>query len=149
MRKLLLGVLFTFISLPVFAQNELSLGADILAPSISAEYKLNSKAAVRMDVGFLIADPSTLSLNPQLLFHKSNNSFEIDNVGLLMPYHGPGLFIQLVDDNSSISAEFVWGFQLDLNDFPIEVFVDAGPSYKMDDPNALSLTSSFGVRYKF
>ena len=149
MRKILLGVLLTLLCSPLYAQDQFSLGADILSPSISGEYELSKRASVRLDVGFLIASTSTLSLNPQLHFHKDNNSFDIENVGLLMPYHGPGLLLQFVDDESSISAAFVWGFELDLYDFPVEVFVDAGPAYKIDDPNALSLTSSFGVRYKF
>ena len=149
MRKLLLGVILTLLGTNVFAQNKLSVGADILAPSISAEYMISSKAAARVDLGFVLANTSVISLNPQLLFHKGDNAYQLDDVGVIMPYHGPGLFIQFVDSDASISAEFVWGFQLDLYDYPIEVFVDAGPSYRLDDPNALSLTSSFGVRYKF
>lgn len=149
MRNLLLGVFFILLGTNVHAQNTISLGADILSPSISGEYELSGRASVRMDAGFVIGNSSVISLNPQLHFHKDNNSYELDDVGLLMPYHGPGVFLQFFDDETSISAEFVWGFELDLYDFPIEIFVDAGPSYKLDDPNALSLTSSFGVRYKF
>jgi len=149
MRKLLLGVFFTFLVLPLFAQNTVSLGADILNPSISGEYELSARASVRMDVGFFISDNSIITLNPQLHFHKTNNEYDLENVGLLMPYHGPALLIGINDGDTNTSVEFVWGFELDLYDFPIEIFADAGPSFLLDDPNALSLTSSFGVRYKF
>ncbi len=149
MRKLFLGVLLTILSVNVSAQSTLSVGADILTPAISGQYELSERAVVRLDVGFFISDNSTITFNPQLLFHKGNNSYELEDVGLIMPYHGPGVLIGINDSDTNTSIEFVWGFELDLYEFPIEVFVDAGPSFLLDDPNALSLTSSFGVRYKF
>ena len=149
MRKLLLGVIITLFGTITYAQNTISLGADILSPSISGEFELSERASVRMDFGFIFSSSSVITLNPQLHFHKTENSYELENVGIIMPYHGPGLLIGINDSDTNTAIEFVWGFELDLYEFPIEVFVDAGPSFLLDDPNALSLTSSFGVRYKF
>ncbi len=145
-----MGVFIAILGSQAYAQNTISLGANILGPAISSQYQLSERAVIRVDLGFIVSDNSSLSLNPQLLFHKGNNSYAIDEVGMIMPYHGPGLLIGLNDGTNVYAAEFVWGFELDLYEFPIEVFIDAGPSYSFgSDLNALSLTSSFGVRYKF
>ena len=150
MRKLILGALFALLGTTIYAQNTLSVGANILGPAISSQYQLSESAVIRVDLGFTLSDNSSLSLNPQLLFHKGNNSYALDDVGMIMPYHGPGFLIGLNDGTNVYAAEFVWGFELDLYEFPIEVFIDAGPSYTFNDNfNALTLTSSFGVRYKF
>jgi hypothetical protein len=150
MRKLLLGVILALLGTTANAQNTISLGANILSPAISGQYQLSERSVVRMDVGFFLSDNSAITLNPQLLFHKGNNSYTMEDVGIIMPYHGPGLVLGLNSSENIYAFEFVWGFELDLYEFPIEVFIDAGPSYLFsENNNALSLTSSFGVRYKF
>ncbi len=151
MRTLLIGVCLIFTATTVKAQNEISLGADIITPAISGEYELSEKASVRLDVGFNISNSSLITLNPQLHFHKINNAYDLDEVGILVPYHGPGFLIGADSDGiSTVAFEFVWGFELDLEEYPIEIFADVGPSLLVDDDSsALSLTSSFGVRYKF
>lgn len=150
MRKLLLGVLVTFMAIPLYAQPKgLSVGADLINPAISSQYQLSKKAVVRMDIGFFLSENSSVSLNPQLLFHKANNSYELEEAGILMPYHGPGALFFISDGENFTTFEFVWGFELDLEEFPVELYADAGPSVRIDSPTALTLTSSFGVRYKF
>jgi|GEM_PF-4014745 len=102
MRKLLLGVLVTFMAIPLYAQPKgLSVGADLISPAISSEYQLSERAMVRMDIGFFLSENSSVSLNPQLLFHKANNSYELKEAGVLMPYHGPGAFFLLVMEKTS------------------------------------------------
>lgn len=149
MRTTLLGVCFALLTTITFAQNGISVGANILSPSVSGDYDLSEKASIRLDLGFFISDNSSISLNPQLLFHKTNNAYDLQEVGELVPYHGPGIIIGINDTDTNTSVQFKWGFELDLNQYPLEVFADAGPAFLLDEPNALYLTSSFGVRYKF
>ncbi len=150
MRTLFIGVLIALVSTTAHAQVEgLSLGGDIIGNQISSEYELSDQASVRLDLGFVISDVSTLTINPELHFHKVNNAVNIGEAGIMMPYHGPGLIIVVGDVETVVAAEFVWGLEFDINDMPFEVFIDAGPYIQFDPTSAIALSSSFGVRYKF
>ncbi|MBO6793802.1 MAG: hypothetical protein JJ895_07825 [Balneolaceae bacterium] len=150
MRILFIGVLFALVSSTAYAQLEgFSLGGNIIGNQISSEYELSEKASVRLDLGFVISDVSTFTLNPELHFHKGNNAVNIGEAGIMMPYHGPGLVIVVGDVETVVAAEFVWGLEFDITDMPFEVFIDAGPYIQFDPTSAIALSSSFGVRYKF
>lgn len=150
MRTLFIGVFCVLFSTTAFAQIEgFSLGGDIINNQISSEYELSEKASVRLDVGFVISDISTFTINPELHFHKGNNAVSIGDAGLMMPYHGPGLIIVVGDVETVVAAEFVWGLEFDITDMPFEVFIDAGPYLQFDPTSVIALSSSFGVRYKF
>lgn len=150
MIKLLFGILISFFGVQLAAQSTISLGVDLLSKSISSEYEISKSMSLRFDLGFILSDNSSLRLNPQLHFQKDNNSYELEDVGMIMPYHGPSFVFILNSSDNVYATEFRWGFELELYKFPIELYVDAGPSFQFNNNyNSFTLTSSFGVRYKF
>lgn len=149
MRQLLLGIFFIFFGMPITAQNTISVGVDLNSNSISSNYELYEKTSVGFDLGFILSNEFSLKLNPQIQFQKQNNSYELEETGTIIPYHGPSVVLMFNHSNNLYAAEYIWGFELEHHEFPIELYVDAGPSFQFTkEKNAFTLTSSFGIRYK-
>lgn len=149
MRQLLLAVFLTFFGIPLTAQNTISVGVNLISKSISSNYELSETTSVRFDLGFILSKEYSLRLNPQIHFQKENNSYELQEIGNIMTYYGPSIVLMVNHSNNLYATEFIWGFELELYEFPIELFVDAGPSFQFGKKNtAFTLISSFGIRYK-
>lgn len=149
MRQLLLGIFFIFFGMPITAQNTISVGVDLSSNSISSNYELYENTAIAFDIGFILSKKYSLILNPQIQFQKQNNSYELEEIGTTIPYHGPSFVLMFNHSNNLYAVEYIWGVELELYEFPIELYVDAGPSFQLtEESNAFTLTSSFGIRYK-
>ena len=150
MKKLFIIFFLVGFSVSVQAQEKvLSLGADLINSRISSEYEVSRKSSARLDIDFTFGDYNIFVLNPEYHFHKINNQMDLGGSGILMPYHGPGVVIGLGESTNTFALEFVWGLEYDINDVPFEVFVDAGPYMQIEPSTVFSLSSSFGMRYKF
>lgn len=150
MKKLFILALFIGIFTSVQAQEKvLSVGADIQTSSISLEYEVSPKSSARIDLDFMFGEYNRIILKPEYHFHKVKNAMDLGGSGNLVPYHGPGMVIGAGEDDTTIALEFVWGLEYDLNDVPFEIFLDAGPNFQIEPVSVFTLTSSFGMRYKF
>lgn len=150
MKKLFIIALLTGIFTSVQAQEKiLSLGADIQSSSLTFEYEVSAKSAARVDLDFMFGEYNMIVLKPEYHFHKINHAMDLGGSGNLVPYHGPGMVIGVGEDDTTFALEFVWGLEYDLNDVPFEVFMDAGPNFQFEPVSVFTLTSSFGMRYKF
>ena len=150
MKNILFFVLFLALTATTQAQEKtLSVGANLVGSALSTEYQVSAKSSARLDVDFAFGDNNIIVLNPQYHFHKVNNQMDLGGSGILMPYHGPGFLIGVGESDNTFALQFAWGLEYDINDVPFEVFVDAGPYIQIEPSTIITLSSSFGMRYKF
>ncbi len=152
MRKKLLLVIAIGLCVEATSAQEkhFSAGADVIGTRISTKYEVTTKSSARLDIDFTIADNSSgLLINPEYHFHKTNNAIDLGEGNIVVPYHGPGLILGISQQENEFGIEFVWGLEYDTPEVPFEIFIDAGPYVLIEPATVVSISSSFGVRYKF
>ena len=155
MRKttLLLAFMLAVTTLSINAQeNKFSLGVNFLGSQLSGNIKFNETTSLRADLDFTFIDYNTISITPVLLLHQPDKALDLGGSGNLVPYHGFGIgFTRDFEfENTTISLRYLYGATYEINDAPIELFMDAGPRFDLDENSSLFyVSSSLGVRYRF
>lgn len=146
-----LSYVFMLTSTQIFAQDGIGLGGELLSPTgISYKVPINESSAITGALGFLIAEfGSNAMITANYIYFLDNENINLES-GKLSPYIGAGLWFQIIDDFDNQSGlQIPFGIEYEIDNAPIEVYMDIGPFVRFNDPVFLTLSSSLGFRYRF
>lgn len=148
--------LFVFLFIFVTAISEIpaqdkTIGAGIKLgePSgITVKYWLNQRNAFDLTLGFaLFNSNSRVNINLNYLYHYYNVIETQKDVDLFVGF-GARLLTR-AHNNSTFGVRGVGGASMDLAKYPIEVFLEASPVFRLFPTTGLDFDMSIGARYYF
>ena len=147
---LLFPVLLALCATSAKSQTEgFALGAQLFSPTgITAKATLSKNAAITGLIGFNINEfNNTISLQTNLILNGNKDSFNIES-GFLRSYYGIGVnFIFQENSDAGIGFRVPLGIQYELQDQPLEIYMDIAPTINIEPNSAFFLSSSMGFRY--
>lgn len=145
-----LSTIFLLTANQTLAQDGIGIGGELLSPTgISYKVPINESSAITGAFGIFLTNGSnqaTIEIN----YTNYRDSYDIDiGSGNLLPYISAGLFINLIENNSTISVQIPVGIEYQIDNSPFEIYMDMGPFLLVDDPYFFTFNSSLGFRYRF
>ncbi len=129
--------------------NGLGVGVILGDPSgFSAKYWTGKSNAIDLAVGYSFVGPSSgVGIHIDYLYHIDNL---IKSKESLVLYYGYGLRLRILNSRSNIfGVRGVGGILWYLKNFPIDVFAEFAPSFRLLPNAALDFSFGIGGRYYF
>lgn len=146
-----LSTVFMFTVTQSFAQDGVGLGGELLSPvGLSYKVPINEAFAVTGAFGFFVTDGfNTSTIEVNVISFRDNDNFNIGS-GNLSPYIGAGLaFLFAENTDAAVAVRVPFGIEYDIENAPIEIYMDIGPYLTVTDPLSFTFDSSLGFRYRF
>jgi hypothetical protein len=152
--RFLIAVLFAVCMLTTsktHAQDGIGLGGELFSNTgLSYKIPVNESSAVTGAFGFLLTENgSQATLDVGYTLYLDNDNINIES-GRLSPYAGGELTLQFIDGaDTQVGIAIPFGLEYQIDNAPVEIYMDIGPFVRFNDPLYLTPTSSLGFRYRF
>ena len=151
-KKILIAVFFTLLSISAQAQNKgFALGAQLFSPTgVSAKYAISESSSITGLATFGLNEfNDSFTLQGNFILNGAKDQFNLES-GLLRSYYGLGLNLVFQEfGDATIGLRVPIGIEYALEDQPLEIYMDVAPTLNAQPSTAFFFSSSMGVRYFF
>ncbi len=149
-KSIILSLFLIAASTSLFAQDGIGLGGEITPAGISYKVPINENSAITGALGFFLTESRSLvNIKANYIYFLDTENIDIES-GELSPYIGAGIFFQIINDfDNQFGMQIPFGIEYEIDNAPIEIYMDIGPFVRFNDPLYLTLSSSLGFRYRF
>ena len=139
----------------LFAQDKgkFAVGGQLISPvGVTAKYALSESSSLTGVLGFFASDSyKSLSFEANYIMYFGSENYNVGS-GELNPYWGGGITLGFDDvdgNDATFGLRVPFGIEYGIEDAPIEIYMDIGPTVGISPDVDFGFDSSLGFRFFF